>query len=159
METLPYSKEELSSLNKLHIDEQAIDISLNPNFSIFHSKDDMHVIIGYEADHTFYNNDSKLVCGIVELKKVSFDGQDVYLEKLILPFSNKILFAKFDATQDQVAVVFKSENGIKKQVFEIQDEQILSQDFKSILDDDYPLVGSLGEYHVSCEAEANISRK
>ena len=36
METLPYSKEELISLNRLHIDEQALNVALNPNFSAFH---------------------------------------------------------------------------------------------------------------------------
>ena len=146
METLPYSLEELSSLNRLYIEEQALDITLNPRFSIFHSKGDMHVIIGYEADHTFYNSDSKLMCGIVELKKTCMNGENVYLEKLILPFSNKILYAKFSEEENRVLVVFKKDEVIQKRWLEI-DGDVLKGSFDFILDDEYPLIMPLGEYH------------
>ena len=159
METLPYSKEELISLNRLHIDEQALNVALNPNFSAFHSKDDLYVIIGYEADFTFYHRDSKLVCGIVKIKKAIIDDQEVFLEKLVLPFSSKILFAKFVEDSNQVIIVYKTETGIKKQELEIRDGQILLQDSEYLLDDDYPLVEPLGEYHVACEMKENMFRK
>lgn len=146
METLSYSLEDLSDLGRLHIEEQNLDIALDPRFSIFHSKGDMHVIIGYETDHTFYNHDSQLVCGIVEIKKGFEDGDDTYLEKLILPFSSQVLFAKF-LDDKQILVAFKNEGKICKRVIELHDEIILNEDMNLILDDSYPLVMPLGDYH------------
>ena len=152
------TKDELSSLDHLHIYEQALDIVLNPRFSIFHSKNDCYVIIGYESDHTFYNR-GKLLCGIVAIKKEILDDRVVYLEKSILPFSSKILFAKFDLNDHQVNVAFCSLDGIKKQLLDIKDGNLFIEDLNDLLDENYPVIEFTKKFHVSCEVELPLMQK
>lgn len=159
MEPLVYSEEELFSLKRLHVFEQNLDLSLNSKFSFFNFKGDMYVIIGNDLDYNYFHRDGQLLCGIVEIKRGLDNGRGIYLERLVLPFSSKILFAKFDPAFDQVLVVFKNENKIEKELLELHEGKILPQDFEHLLDDDYPLVEPLGSYHDVTEMKMPTIRK
>lgn len=144
MDTLFDCIEELKSLEKLYIREQNLEISLISDFSFFDSVHDLHVIIGYESDHTFKNKTGKLVCGIVEIKKIN----EELLGRLVLPFSSKILFAKLGKNLKEVLIIFKDGKKISRQIIDMKEKMLDYQDFEYLLDDSLPLFYPLGEFNI-----------
>lgn len=144
MDTLFDCIEELKSLEKLYIREQNLEISLISDFSFFNSVHDLHVIIGYESDHTFKNKTGKLVCGIIEIKEINGE----LLERLVLPFSSKILLAKIEKDLNGVLIIFKEDKKIGRQIIGMKEKMLDYHDFEHLLDDSLPLFYPLGEFNI-----------
>lgn len=148
MKTIPYSLEELSSIHSLYIPEQGLEISLNSNFSFFDVNDNMVVIIGYATDHTLSNHAGKLMCGVLEIKKILSKDQEFFIQRLVLPFSSKVLYAKFDKEAECFTVMFKEDEKLVKKTINIRNGVIPYEEYASLLGDDYPLIMPVGELHM-----------
>ncbi len=131
---------------------------MNSNFSFFDVNDNLVVIIGYATDHTLSNHAGKLMCGVVELKKVLLQDQVLFIQRLVLPFSSKILFAKFNHDNQDLMVVFKEGEKLMKKIMSIHDGNINKQDYVCILDEDCPLQKPLGEYQMVCHESESLSK-
>lgn len=146
MEVYECSLNEIYSLGKLYISEQNLEITLNSQFNVFDSWGNMYVIIGYDADHTLHHRSSKLMCGIVELKKVIDQDRTYYLQRLVLPFTNKLLYAKFQ-NDNKVLLVFKDQKIEKREVQLDANYHILPEDYAYLLDyKEHAPIKELGDY-------------
>ena len=154
MNKMACSMEEVSLIERLYIPEQNLLLVLDSKFSFFDNDKNYYVIIGYEADHTMHNK-GKLLCGVIELEKIEDENGFSYLERLVLPFSSKVLFAHF-IRENTLEIITKKEFQKEKMIFLVENGMFNLEDYISLIDQDYPVCAPLGEYHFLPKYEERI---
>jgi len=79
----------------IYIKEQGLKLYLDEPWAYFDEKENIHVLIGREFNPRQGINMGDLMAGIIELIPQVEQGRTEYQMRLVLPFTKRLLYAKF----------------------------------------------------------------
>lgn len=120
-------KEDIPLSNFIYIKEQDLKIYIERSWSIFDQYQDMCVLIANELNIKNGQNMGALMAGIIRL--VPANNEEGFEIKLVLPFSPRLLYAKF-IEDNYLELAYMKDGHIEKKV-------IAFDEFKNLNYDDY----------------------